>query len=657
MKLFSANLPRISFKLGFLLFVAMSLFFAVFSTLAADGAAAAGKILGEKALRTSIRTGGFARVLVRLNAPETKRLEKAAFAHRTITPGRGFSRAAAEADKALSHYIRSMTAQVVSGLPASPYRINRTYDFFPVVAMDVSGRVLDYLKASLQVSTIMEDRPVPLPPTEKGEVSYRKQPSSFAKPQVYPTNTDTIGAEAAWAKGYTGAGWYVAILDSGVLTSHESFAGKNIVEACFSHTFNKGTCPNGKSTMYGAGAARPFINLYSGYDHGTHVAGIAAGNSGSAFGVAKDANIIAVQIFSPFTASECTRHEPCVMTWDSDQLAALDYILSVRDTYPIAAVNMSIGSELYSDQASCDSGKDTPMLKYAIDELRDAGIATVSVSGNDSSCDSMEAPGCISSAIGVGAVDDSDQEAFFNDWQYNMLDLLAPGVNIYSASPDSPTAYKELSGTSMAAPQVTGAWAILKQKDPAASVSDILYILESTGVPIHTLCSGLNDYKPRINVDSALSPFLIPVPSGRTRIDYAPTDSPIMNVQYLPYPIGVGPIAGDGDIINVKIGLYAFSAPVDIYAAVYAPATDPDNYYLFTPDGGLKPFPLEGLDENLAPLPWKSDVTGPIDESLTGDILSSQLPVSTYYLYLLVTPPGRMDTYYLLSTSFVNNGS
>lgn len=655
MRLFQASPPSSPFRLSFRLFIVLSLFLAVFST-ASAGVAYAGKILEEEALRTSIRTKGFARVLVRLSAPETKRLERVAFAHRTITTGRKSSPDAAEADKALSNYIHASTAQVLSALSAASYRINRTYDFFPFVAMDVSGNVLDSLKSSHQVSAVIEDRPVPLPPTEKGRVSYTEPSSSFAKPKVYPANIDVIGAEAAWAKGYTGAGWYVAILDSGVLTSHESFAGKDIVEACFSHTFNKGTCPNGKSTMYGPGSARPFINLYSGYDHGTHVAGIAAGNSGSLFGVAKDANIIAVQIFSPFTASECTPHEPCVMTWDSDQLAALDYILSVRNTYPIAAVNMSIGSELYTDQASCNSGEDIPMLKYAIDELRAAGIATVSVSGNDGSCDSMQAPGCISSAIGVGAVNDGDQEAFFNNWQYSMLDLLAPGVNIYSASPDSPTSYEELSGTSMAAPQVTGAWAILKQKDPSASVSDILYALESTGAPVHTLCSGLNDYKPRINVDSALSPFLIPVPSGQTRLDYAATDSPVLNVLQLPYPIGVGPVADDGETVNVRIGLYAFAGPVDIYAAVYVPATDPDNYYLFTSDGSLKPFPLDGLVESPSPLPWKHDVTGPIDESLSGDISASQLPVSTYYLYLLVTPPGRMDAYYLLSTSFVNAG-
>jgi subtilisin family serine protease len=654
--LFSATPPATSLH-RLRLFLSLFLTLAALLSTAARPAAAGGKVFDEEALRASIQSRGFARVLIRLNAPETKRLASAAFAHKTITPGRKFSQDAVTADKSLADYVNSMTQRVVSNLPPDSYKLNRTYNFFPVVAMDVSEDALEALKSSPGVSAVVEDRPVPLPPTtrtDKDSVASPEKPSSLEKPQVYPTNADNVGAETAWAKGYTGAGWYVAILDSGVLTSHELFAGKNIVEACFSQD---GDCPNGQKTMYGPGSARPFSNNYEGYDHGTHVAGIAAGNSGSVFGVAKDANIIAVQIFSAFSAADCHSDGPCVMTWNSDQLKALEYILSVRGTYPIAAVNMSIGGDQYSDQASCDSNPANAVMKYAIDQLRNAGIATVSVSGNDGSCNSLEAPGCISSAIAVGAVYNSDVEADFNNWQYSMLDLLAPGVNIYSAKPDTPTSYEYLSGTSMAAPQVTGAWAILKQKDPSASVSDILYALESTGVPVHnTPCknisglSDVNDYKPRINVGAALSPFLLPVPSIQGRFDYAPTDSPVLNVFSLPYPIGVGPIAGSGDIINVRVGLYAFAGPVDIYVAVYAPAVDPANYYILTPNDKLKPVSTEGL------VPWKNNVTGPLDESLFGEILDSRLPVATYYVYLIVTPPGSSDTYYMWSTSFVHSG-
>lgn len=618
---------------------------AIFSTIAAQPAAARCKVFNESALRDTIRTKGFARVLVRLNAPETRRLTDAALGHKTVTPGRRFSRDAEDADKKLKDYIHSTARTLVSGLRASSYKVTRIYDFFPVIAMDVSGKTLDALETSSEVSAITEDKPVPLPAPGKPQ-NTSTMALTFPCSSAYSSDVDIVGARKAWSKGYTGAGWYVAILDSGVLTSHELFDGKQIVEACFSRDAD---CPNGRDTMYGPGAAKPFDKAYDGYDHGTHVAGIAAGNSASVLGVAKDADIIAVQIFSIFPASDCDSDRPCVMSYNSDQLAALNYVLSLRGTYPIAAVNMSIGGQQYSSQTSCDSEGYNPFLKNAIDQLRHAGIATVSVSGNDSSCNSIEAPGCISSAIAVGAVNDYDQEAPFNDWQYSMLDLLAPGVNIVSAVPDSQTLCEYLNGTSMAAPQVTGAWAILKQKNPSASVSDILYALESTGVPVHSLCSGINDYKPRINVDSALSPPVIPVPSERVRLDYTATDSPVLNVSYLPYPVGVGPVAGTGNLVNLRVGLYKFAGPVDLYVAVYAPSVDPDNYYLFTPDDSLVPATAA------VPVPWKSGVTGPVEESLTGEIKDSQVPASTYYIYLMVTPPNTTDNYYLLSTSFVNS--
>lgn len=627
---------------------------AAFSAASVRPAAAAARVFDEGALRASISSSGFARVLVRLNAPEITRLADAAFAHKTIIPGRKFSREARSADKSLTDYVHTVTGQFIAKLPAASFKVDRTYDFFPILALDVSGKALDFLKSSPHVSAIIEDRPVPLPLNRDPEDS-TVTTSPFPCSSGTSTDINVVGATGAWAEGYTGAGWYVAILDSGVLTDHELFTGKNIVEACFSHTVDAagntvGTCPNGQTTMYGTGAAKPFSSLYDGYNHGTHVAGIAVGNGGSVSGVAKGADMIAVQIFSPFPASQCAPDydQPCVMTWDSDQLAALNYVLSIRGSYPIAAVNMSIGGNPYFNQSSCDS--DNAIMKYAVDELRDAGVATVAVSGNDGSCHSLEAPGCISSTISVGAIDNSDQEAGFNDWQYSMLDLLAPGVDIVSSVPDSPTLCKYMSGTSMAAPQITGAWAILKQKDPSATVSDILYALESTGVPVHSLCSGIDDYKPTINIEGALSPYLLPVPSTQAELDYAATDSPIMNMFYLPYPIGVGPIAGTGSTVNVRIGLYEFAGPVDIYVGAYVPEADPDNYYILTPDGSLEPMDTAGL------VPWKHNVTGPIDDSLFGEIMSSQLPASTYYVYLMVTPPDRTDFYYLWSTSFVNSG-
>jgi hypothetical protein len=81
------------------------------------------------------------------------------------------------------------------------------------------------------------------------------------------------------------------------------------------------------------------------------------------------------------------------------------------------------------------------------------------------------------------------------------LDLLAPGSEIFSSVPTS--AYATLSGTSMAAPHVTGAWAVMKQRAPNASVAEILTWLQQTGVGIFDPGNGLT--KPRIRLDQAVA--------------------------------------------------------------------------------------------------------------------------------------------------------
>ena len=85
------------------------------------------------------------------------------------------------------------------------------------------------------------------------------------------------------------------------------------------------------------------------------------------------------------------------------------------------------------------------------------------------------------------------------------VDLMAPGVSITSAVPGGGTA--TLNGTSMAAPHVAGAWAILRQEHPSASVSEILAILRATAVPVSG--SGYSDMR-RINLGKAVTagPFV-----------------------------------------------------------------------------------------------------------------------------------------------------
>ena len=262
-----------------------------------------------------------------------------------------------------------------------------------------------------------------------------------------------IGADNAWASGFTGSGQHVAILDTGVDSSHEFLAGKVVAEACFSTTdagsSSSTLCPGGAESETGVGAAVNCSIAITGCDHGTHVAGIAAGSGVTFSGVAKGADIIAVQVFSRFDdEGTCgVGNSPCVLSWTSDQIAGLDGVYSQSGTHAIASANMSLGGGTYS--ANCDSD----MRKTYVDQLRSAGIATVISSGNSGYMSAMGAPACISTAISVGSTTSSDTVSSFSNIA-SFISLLAPGSSIYSSVPGD--AYSSKSGTSMAAPHVTG---------------------------------------------------------------------------------------------------------------------------------------------------------------------------------------------------------
>jgi subtilisin family serine protease len=321
-------------------------------------------------------------------------------------------------------------------------------------------------------------------------------------PPLFAWNIALIGADAAWAKGYTGAGQAVAILDTGVDKTHPALQGKVIEEACYSTTSDDSTslCPDGSSAQVGSGAGIPCDESILGCDHGTHVAGIVAGNGEVVKGVAKDADIIAVQVFSQFSdSSYCgSLPSPCALTYTSDQIKGLERVLELHENgINIAAVNLSLGSGQYQDY--CDnSGQGQGALKAIIDLLRTVDIATVIASGNGGYLNAISSPACISSAISVGATDQFDQVAYYSN-SANILDLLAPGSDIYSSIPKGDMAVK--SGTSMATPAVAGAWAVLKSVKQD-SVTKILATLKQSGKPLQDGRNGI--IKPRIQVANAI---------------------------------------------------------------------------------------------------------------------------------------------------------
>lgn len=354
-------------------------------------------------------------------------------------------------------------------------RMVRAFETVPWVALEVAPGGLDALERSAEVRRIAED-----------ELSF----------PVLADSVPRIRADLVHASGFDGSGRTLAVLDTGIDGEHPFFGSRVVAEACFSSGDN---CPNGGSTQIGAGAGKPCTYAPKGCDHGTHVAGIAVGSGDDVAGVAPGADLISIQIFSRFDGSVCGGASPCAASYTSDQVSALEHVLSLLDTFPVAAVNMSIaGSTPFFSTVGCDSANGP--RKAVIDHLRSLGVATVAASGNEGFQSGLTSPSCISSVVSVGATTGGDTVAGFSN-SASFLTLLAPGVGIDSAVPAG--SFESMSGTSMAAPHVAGAFALLRQQRPDASVNELLERLTSTGVPVEDARNGI--VTPRISLHAAVT--------------------------------------------------------------------------------------------------------------------------------------------------------
>ncbi|MFE3452233.1 S8 family serine peptidase [Nonomuraea sp. NPDC059194] len=364
-----------------------------------------------------------------------------------------------------------------------------------------------------------------------------------AYPPAAISSLPVIGADKVHATGATGAGQAVAILDTGIDRDHPFFGNRIVAEACFSSTEYDGVeslCPNGQSQMVGQGAAdaetpKCLAGSENLCEHGTHVAGIAAGGGG----VAPGAGIVAVQVFSRVNDEDVCGAAACLMAFESSLRLAFDHVASLAPTTPIAALNLSLGGRL--SDTTCDSTEEGQVFKAKIDDLLSKGIATVVAAGNEYFA-GTSFPACVSSAVAVGASDNGDRIADFSNTGA-LLDLFAPGVEIESSVPDDVMATH--SGTSMAAPHVAGALAVLKAAFPDQPIGALVDKLKTTGRPFAYQVNGAEVITPRLDLAAAMTGAAPQPTATQSAPAPAPNPDPAPNPE--PSASGPSPVPSDED--------------------------------------------------------------------------------------------------------------
>lgn len=290
-----------------------------------------------------------------------------------------------------------------------------------------------------------------------------------------------IGAPAAWDVTTGSPDVLVAVLDTGIDLNHPDLAGNLWI--------NPGETPgngidddaNGYvDDIHGWNSYSNSSDVQDTFGHGTHVSGIigAVGSNGiGVSGVNWTTRIVAAKASSGdlFTTIDLAQ--------------GIDYVTALREKKGanVVAINASLGGPVSED----------PLLNQAIERAGKAGILFVAAAGNSNTDndDQEKTPFYPASlfkpyVLSVAATDGNDSLAVFEDskasnYGRRTVHLGAPGKNILSTY--TTPGYSTLSGTSMAAPHVTGVIALLKSQHPGWDWIALKNKVLSSGTPVSSL--------------------------------------------------------------------------------------------------------------------------------------------------------------------------
>ncbi len=245
--------------------------------------------------------------------------------------------------------------------------------------------------------------------------------------------------------------------------------------------------------------------------HGTATAGIIASNSTNFRGVAPKVNLLAVKVLDS-NANGLT----------SQAIAGIDWCVTNKNLYNISVISMSLGTA-----GTYTPGTNPGYFDVALQAAYNSNIVSVAATGNNGVLNAINYPAVSPYVISVGSSYDANllgpqvfnsgtftctDNTAFTDMvscfgnRASFVDLMAPGAQISTLGLASN--FASWAGTSMAAPHVSGTIALMKQRSPQMTPSQIKNILKSTGNPIYDSATGL--IFPRVNALEAVKavPFL-----------------------------------------------------------------------------------------------------------------------------------------------------